>query len=111
MAILDMPLVGTLNIADSGTTSQALKIPADVALVGLILPTLTSCDFTLEVSHDATAANFKPLYKADGNEWKITGTTGGFAIPVEALMPYEYVRAKCSAAQSGAKAIYIIGRK
>ncbi len=111
MAIQDMALIGTLTIPDAAQVSNIMKLPAGVSLYGLIIPALTSCDLTLEVSHDGAAANMKPLYKADGNEWKITSTTGSLAIVVEALYPFEYVRAKSSVAQAGGDTIYIIGRK
>ena len=98
----------SLVIANGAQVSGSLQIDPSVPLVGVLIPTLTSCNLTLEVSRDGTT--WFGLYQDDGSQWILSGTTGNFAMPIPAAYPFDYIRARSSVNQGADRTFWFTGR-
>jgi len=90
-----------LDYSADATHSKIVDLK-DVAVVGLILPTIVTGDVTFEVTHDPSVTPVA-LKAKDGTALTITAGTGGFAVNTDDLAPlaaYRYVRVVTAGTQT-----------
>lgn len=103
----------TLTIASGAASSTVLSLE-NAPLVGMVIPTLTSCNLTVYVSMETAASGYAPL--KDGAAvpnplmaW--TSTTGGFAVgsrDLADLTGYRYMQLVSSVNQGGLRTFAIL---
>lgn len=90
-----------LEYSVDATHSEIIDLK-DVAVVGLILPTIVTGDVTFEATHDPSVTPVAVKAK-DGTALTITAGTGGFAVSTEDLAPlagYRYIRVVTAGTQT-----------
>lgn len=93
--------VKSCQIAISGKTSSAVDLE-DCEILGLVLPTLVSCNLTFTVS-SALAGDYVALKSKGASALQITATTGGFAVTSDdlaGLKGYRFVKIVASETQT-----------
>lgn len=90
-----------ITIANSTTVSDLVDL-GNRAIVGLVLPALTSTNLSFKVAAHPTDTPVE-LKNADGTAITITATTGGFAVDsddIVCLAGYRWVQIVASVAQA-----------
>ena len=93
--------VKSCQIAIGGKTSSAVDLE-DCEILGLILPTLVSCNLTFTVC-STKSGTFVALKSKSASALTITATTGAFAITSDdlaGLKGYRYVKVVASETQT-----------
>ena len=93
--------VKNCQIAIGGTTSSAVDLE-DCEILGLVLPTLVSCNLTFKVCA-TSGGTFVDLKAKGGGALTITATTGAFAVTSDdlaGLKGYRYVKILASQTQT-----------
>jgi len=94
---------------DPGTTSNAVDLRG-YGLIGLILPTLTNCNLTFEVS-ETEGGTYRALNDNLGAAVTITAATGNRAIAADDLNPlsaYRWVKLVSNPVQAAARTCHFI---
>lgn len=101
-----MSSFGSVTIANAGTTSTALQIPNDCAVVSIQTPAaLTGVAFTLQGSQDGT--NFGDIY-VDGAVYTFTVTTSKvYQISPRVTLGLSAIKIVSGSAEGGARTILV----
>lgn len=97
-----------LDISVNDHVTEAVDL-GEYGLIGLIVPTLVSCNgditLTFDVSPSGHKGTFVPLYNYDGTQYDVNvGATGSRAISTDDLAPlaaYRFVKIELDCPQIG----------
>ena len=102
----------TVIIANGGTTSAALRLPATFFPAGIIMPVMTaSTAITFEVSTDNVT--YYPLQDGLGSNYSVTitpATAAAITLDPTRFYAWEYIKVKVADAQAAERTIAIIVR-
>ena len=93
----------TITIATDDTTSDEVNLKVNCEFMQVILPTLTSCVVSVQVS-DVSGGTFAALGSS-----QTTGTTTGDYSTTFKLGGYQYIKIVTSAAQGANRSIKVRG--
>lgn len=94
-----------ITIATDDDLSAEVDLGNNYEFMQIILPTLTSCQVSVQVS-DTTGGTFVDL----GNSQTTDTTTGGYATTFK-LGGYQFIKVKTSAAQGANRTIKVRGSR
>jgi len=105
-------LTQTANIANGGTTSQALRVMG--AILGIILPSaLTSTTIAIH-GCDTADGTFVPIYDANGNAVSLAAAAsraiGLSGDEADAVAPFSFIKLVCGSAEGAAREIKVCSR-
>lgn len=97
-----------LDISVNDHVTEAVDL-GGYALIGLIIPTLVSCNGDITITFDVSASGekgtFVPLFNYDATQYDVNvGATGSRAISTDDLAPlaaYRYVKIELDCSQIG----------
>lgn len=101
-------LEAELDISVNDHVTEAVDL-GEYGLIGLIIPTLVSCNGDITIAFDVSASGLKgtfvPVYNYDGTQYDVNvGATGARAISTDDLAPlaaYRFVKIEMDCPQIG----------
>ena len=101
-----------ITIAQSGQVSGDIDLGGARA-IGILAPTLTSCQLFLQGNTDTVSGNCMRAFDADGAaEWSWEVAAGSRAIVVQdVLWPFAQARIEASVAQANVRSFTVITRR